>query len=72
MTDKIKEYRTKHPRCRYCRYKKIINGNPVWISSADWRKCSLKDKDINGLVYYNIAGCFCKYFECGDDIIDEV
>ena len=46
--DKIVEYRKKHPRCRYCKYRKRISipGDMLLLSSY-YLKCSLKDKYLN-------------------------
>ena len=72
MTNKIIEYRNKHPRCRYCRYSKYIIVPVLLWDFADYRECTLKDRIIKDFFYYNIAGMFCRYFECGDVNIDEV
>ena len=62
--DKVVEYRKKHPRCRYCKYKKCI-PTPGYITlSSHYFKCFLKDKYLdNGSLFWDLKGCFCKWFE---------
>ena len=60
ISNKIKEYREKHLRCKYCKYKKLIHTPPA-VANDIW-KCTLKDKFIFRYSY-NLEGIFCKYFE---------
>lgn len=39
------QYRQHHPRCKYCKYKKLIQP-PLGICS-DYYKCLVKDKIIS-------------------------
>lgn len=60
MQNKIISYRSKHPRCRYCKYKHYVNHEYIGIF---YNECILKDKIIKHWFYGSIAGIFCKYFE---------
>lgn len=62
--DKIIEYRKKHPRCRYCKYRKRISIPDCMLLSSYYLKCSLKDKylDDDGL-FWDLKGFFCQWFE---------
>lgn len=72
MTNKIEEYRTKHPRCRYCKYSKHVTAPVLLWGFSDYHECVLKAKIIKYWFYDSVAGMFCKYYECGDIKIDEV
>ena len=62
--DKIVEYRKKHPRCRYCKYRKHIPIPGYLTLSSYYLKCSLKDKYLNDdSLFWDLKGCFCKWFE---------
>ena len=50
------QYRQHHPRCRYCRYKKLIQP-PLGVCS-DYYKCLVKDKIISE-VFWNWRGMLC-------------
>lgn len=64
----MNNYREKHPRCRYCKYKK---GQTIY-----WYKgfytfyyCDLKNKllyDENSSILRKVKGIFCKGFEASD------
>lgn len=71
MQNKIISYRSKHPRCRYCKYltlSKVPVACPTYISIL--YKCSLKDKflynDLSGILR-KIKGMRCKWFEVNSD-----
>ena len=40
-------YRLNHPRCKYCKYKKLIQ--PPHCICPDYYKCLVKDKIISEL-----------------------
>ena len=63
MQNKIISYRSKHPRCRYCKYSKYVTIPVLLWDSCDYHECVLKDKIIKHWFYDSIAGMFCKYFE---------
>ena len=46
MDSLTKEYRTKHKKCKWCKYFKY-NYAPCHLT-ADWCSCELKDK----IIYY--------------------
>lgn len=58
INNRIIDYRKKHPRCRYCKYKHYVEHVYIGIF---YNECILKDKIINN--YLGIAGIFCKWFE---------
>ena len=58
IDNKIKEYREKHPRCKYCKYKKLIYTPPA-VANDIW-KCTLKDK-FNFRYSYNLEGDWILY-----------
>lgn len=61
--DKIVEYRKKHPRCRYCKFKKMISKG-LMIGIPEYYVCNLKDKYLNdNFLFWDLKGCFCKWFE---------
>ena len=51
-------YRTKHHRCRYCRYKKIIHTPFIYENLVT---CKLKDIYLN--LNNNFLGLLCKYYK---------
>lgn len=58
MDAKIKEYRQKHHKCKWCKYYKYNSLQEChWITP--YGECVLKDKIIN---YDNILR-LCKYYE---------
>lgn len=58
MEQNIKEYREKHPRCKYCKYERLVMG----ISPYSYYRCELKDKYISSLKS-DWKGIFCKWFK---------
>lgn len=59
MDTLIKEYRTKHKKCKWCKYKEYINPDMCY----PYDKCILKDKVIN----YDYHAIFCKYYTLKED-----
>ena len=57
MMNKIKEYRTKHKKCKWCKYYKY-HVYPHWTDCC-YGECILKDKIIN----YESLPRLCKYYE---------
>ena len=62
IDSKIREYRTKHKKCKWCKYYK-------WYTYAEchwctcYGKCELKDKIIN----FNGIPRLCKWYELKED-----
>ena len=61
MDTKIKEYRTKHKKCKWCKYYKYN----VYIHWTDccYGECILKDK----IIHYESLPRLCKYYELKED-----
>ena len=67
MDNKIRDYRTKHKRCKWCKYYKYRQF-PHWVDICI-KDCLLKDKEIKT----NLMAKFCKYYELKEeDKIDEL
>ena len=66
MTNNIEEYRTKHPRCRYCKYHEI-EWTPDLLTCPTVRIdiCQLKKKYIANI--RGFTGKFCRGFESEGD-----
>ena len=70
----IIEYRSKHPRCKYCKYletikEKILDADSYGFCDGRYItikhcRCKLKDKDIK--LKNSFKGCLCNYFKLGD------
>ena len=60
MDSKIKKYRTKHKKCKWCKYHKY-NYAPCNLT-ANWYTCELKDKIININVFR-----LCKYYRLKEE-----
>lgn len=60
--DKIVEYRKKHPRCKYCKFKRLVSKG-LMIGIPEFWVCDLKDKIIDDTFFWTLKGCFCKWFE---------
>lgn len=62
QTQKINEYRSKHHRCRFCRYWEYRCKNTLFGES--YTACSLKGTTH---FYYSshpkVKGMFCRYYE---------
>lgn len=56
MDKNIKEYREKHPNCKWCKYHKYR-----YKCEWDWEECILKDKWLN-ILFNKIRALFCKYY----------
>ena len=69
----VLSYRKKHPRCRYCKFKKIIVPD-YFGRQYSYHKCILKDKVLIEYLICdflsNIQGCFCRWFKTKEDNID--
>ena len=61
MMNKIKEYRTLHKKCKWCKYYRY-NTYIHWTDCC-YGECILKDKIIN---YENLPR-LCKYYELKED-----
>lgn len=57
MDAKIKEYRTKHKKCKWCKYYRTVE-RWVGVDYYLWGECVLKDKFINWEDLYNL----CRYY----------
>lgn len=57
----VKEWRRKHPKCRYCVHLKHMTLPQNCIGSDTW--CKAKDKDVNE----NLPRPFCRLFEVRED-----
>lgn len=57
----IQEYRTNHPKCKWCKYWKYNSPSTKipGLSCPDYVTCELKDKIIHG----NWRALFCNYYE---------
>lgn len=62
MDKKIKDYRTKHKNCDWCKYSKYRIFNH-W-TSCSYQECILKDKIIK---WNKLEAKFCKYYELKED-----
>ena len=70
----IIEYRSKNPRCRYCKYLEMIkekipdvDSYGLWYGryiTVKHYRCKLKDKDIK--LKNSFKGCLCDYFKLED------
>jgi hypothetical protein len=61
MDEKIKEYRTKNQKCKWCKYYKYESPstkNP-WIGCPDYEMCILKDK----IIHFTNKRNLCLYYE---------
>lgn len=56
MDPLIKEYRTKHKKCKWCKYFKY-NYAPCQLT-YDWYTCELKDK----IIHFENLPRLCKYY----------
>ena len=65
MMNKIKEYRTLHKKCKWCKYYKYESPSSkiLGLNCADYEECILKDKIIN----YESLPRLCKYYELKED-----
>ena len=61
MMNKIKEYRTLHKKCKWCKYYRY-NVYMHWTDYC-YGECILKDKIIN----YESLPRLCKYYELKED-----
>lgn len=66
MDEKIKEYRTKHKKCKWCKYFKY-NYAPCQLT-YDWYTCELKDK----IIHFEDLIRLCKYYELKESKKDEI
>lgn len=66
----VLKYREKHPRCRYCLFKKHIT--PPMGNCCGYNKCILKDRRLTewDFIFWIWQGCFCKWFKAREDNID--
>lgn len=60
MDSKIKEYRTKHKKCKWCKYYKI---NRIPVDPMCYYTCDLKDKIIN----WESLPRLCKWYELKEE-----
>ena len=66
MTEKVKKYRTKHKRCKYCKHLRVVirrdNGGAYY-------RCEAKEKVIGD--YFpdmtQVPRCFCQCYEVKED-----
>ena len=66
MTDKVKKYRAKHKRCKYCRHLRLVIRRD---NTGDYYYCVAKEKIIED--YFpdttQILRCFCQCYEVKED-----
>lgn len=60
------EYRRKHRRCRFCKYREHHYKSTV-LWSYSWDICLIKDKQLSNLNSSNWKGIFCPYYEPRED-----
>lgn len=67
MTEKVKKYRAKHKRCKYCKHLRLLSryGNP----GSDYYWCVAKDKIVGDYCpdMTEVSRCFCQCYEVKDD-----
>ena len=61
----IMNYRQRHKRCRYCKYREYITK--AFLCSVSCNKCVLKDKYIN-INIWPLRGCMCQWYRAKDVI----
>lgn len=54
------KYREKHPRCKYCKYKRYVNNTLCGVSYVE---CILKDRLLNDIILWNLKGMFCRWYK---------
>lgn len=62
------EYREKHHRCRWCKYKYLLKNSPAYSGMPKPYICLVKDKIIlkDSLFFVfksRLEGCFCKVYK---------
>lgn len=64
MNEKVRKYREKHKRCKYCTYLK-----PEYFGENSWYICKAKEKIIKDLTPNMICvpRPFCKCYEVRDE-----
>lgn len=60
MDSKIKKYRTKHKKCKWCKYHKI---NKICIDLPYYYTCELKDK----IITWESIPRLCKWYEVKEE-----
>lgn len=68
MDRKIKEYRQKHKKCKYCKYRKLdLSGGK--LSIPPFYVCEVKDKIIRDMLpdMTRVPRLFCKWYEVKED-----
>lgn len=65
MDEKIKKYRKKHHRCKWCKYYRYRSPSTkiMGLSCPDYEECVLKDKTIHFTNIKNI----CLYYELKEE-----
>lgn len=61
MDKKIKEYRSKNQKCKWCKYYKYVSPSTKapYLSCADYEECILKEK----IIHFSNRNNFCLYYE---------
>ena len=59
MDDKMKEYRTKHKKCKWCKYYKYYTCEDLYWCIFSYGECTLKGKVIN----FPDSSRLCKWYE---------
>lgn len=62
MDENILSYRRRHPRCKYCLYSKIVSKG-LMLGIPEYYVCKVKDKVLDDDFFWNLRGCFCKWFK---------
>ena len=64
MDDKVKEYRRKHKRCIYCKYRQFHPYSTYYgVIIKSWYECKLSNKEIS----FPRAIRICKYYEVDEN-----
>ena len=62
MDENIKNYRSKHKNCDWCKYSRYRTY--VHWTNCSFQECVLKDKIIK---YNKLKAKFCKYYQLKED-----
>ena len=71
MDKEVKEYRRKHPKCKWCKWRAYRNVQYCAYSCYPFCECTLKEKILHG----DWKARFCKWYKLKtdkEDIEDEI
>ena len=63
MDNKTKEYRTKHKKCKWCKYYRYRTYEDCYWSVDGYSECTLKDK----IIEHESLPRLCKWYELKED-----